>query len=375
MGGEACESSTAPSRSTGTAMSSGSTGSAALMLVPPLAGPATATSSGRGSTGLKLPRVRVSELREMRRLYEQEGASLKDIAGAVGRSIATVHRHLKAAGVQMNPSHQQLRPMPNALPHREVLRTVVLYEAGLTAHEVGVVLGGLSEATVRHRLDTAGVRRRSQSEAQGRSPRRVRLAPEVEDEVVRLYEVELLSQKAVAARLGIAGKTVYRALARRGVRLRSRSESARIQRARLRGERPTLLAVRRLRMAVVETGDAGGAETCTWMREYVPAPPLVRAIALAAPRLGGERQIAYGAGTTARMLYSWRSGERREATWEMADRVMLSLGVMWWDVFDPADATPRSGGSSHTFSGVRSRDVVGWIAAAFAAVEAWGDDE
>jgi hypothetical protein len=72
------------------------------------------------------------------------------------------------------------------------------------------------------------------------------------------------------------------------------------------------------------------------------------------------------AGTDARTVRGWRSGERRRARFAIAERILVALDLHWWDVFDPASAPG-------VFSGVRSRDVVAWCEAALSAAEAWGD--
>lgn len=53
--------------------------------------------------------------------------------------------------------------------------------------------------------------------------------------------------------------------------------------------------------------------------------------------------------------------------WDAADLVLVAIDRFWWEVFDPQDAVPG------LFSGVRSRDVTGWVKAALDAVELWGD--
>lgn len=104
-----------------------------------------------------------------------------------------------------------------------------------------------------------------------------------------------------------------------------------------------------------------------WERKYVPSAPLALAV------LGQARmtptELANAAGIDGKVLRNWRTGEQRRATWGSADAVLVALDRFWWEVFDPQD------GPHGAFSGVRSRDIVAWIAAAEAAIALWEPDE
>lgn len=109
-----------------------------------------------------------------------------------------------------------------------------------------------------------------------------------------------------------------------------------------------------------------------WVRRSVASAPLAVAVARAAATLDGdpavgERMVADLAGLSPRLLWGWRTGDRRRAMWDAADLVLVAIDRFWWEVFDPQDAVPG------LFSGVRSRDVTGWVKAALDAVELWGD--
>jgi hypothetical protein len=106
-------------------------------------------------------------------------------------------------------------------------------------------------------------------------------------------------------------------------------------------------------------------------RRSVASAPLAAAVTKEALRLDedfavGERIIAKRAGLSEKVLYNWRTGRSPRAIWDSADRVLVALDVMWWEVFD-------SGAIPGLFSGERGRDVVAWTKAALDAAELWGD--
>lgn len=102
-------------------------------------------------------------------------------------------------------------------------------------------------------------------------------------------------------------------------------------------------------------------------RRYVAATPLAAVVAEECERTD-VGLLAELLGVSTRLLYAWRTGERRAAWWDTADKVLVGLGLNWWEVYDPTYAKPGA------FSGVRSRDVAGWLEAAMGAAEAWGDE-
>lgn len=115
----------------------------------------------------------------------------------------------------------------------------------------------------------------------------------------------------------------------------------------------------------------GHRRTTVPRREYVPVAPAValivrQTVCNGEPLEDAERQLSERAGVTPRLLYAWRSGERRGARAESVERVMLALDVLWWEVFDP-ELAPGC------FSATRSRDVVAWSEAMLRACELWGD--
>lgn len=107
------------------------------------------------------------------------------------------------------------------------------------------------------------------------------------------------------------------------------------------------------------------AGTPTRYGRAVPAAPLARLVEAECERIESET-FAADAGVSERLLYAWRVGERRNATWDAADGVLGALDRFWWEVYDPTDAKPCD-----MFSGVRGRDVVAWIKAAEMAAGLW----
>lgn len=52
---------------------------------------------------------------------------------------------------------------------------------------------------------------------------------------------------------------------------------------------------------------------------------------------GAEEDVCGLLGINARSLRRWRSGERRVVRLEIADRVLTEAGLLWFDVWDPAE--------------------------------------
>lgn len=287
----------------------------------------------------------------MQRLYEDEGLSIRQIGVKLARSMGLVHRHLRALEVEIRPSH--VVPWPgNTLEHAEMQRTGDLYLSGLSAREVGAVVGRDCR-TVLYRLERAGVPRRSKSEAMKGRARRT----EHEDRILEVY-AQGANLTETARVVGVTRQTVNNVLDRNGVEIRSRSEGVK-RAAELRHAgtppppkpAPTGRAVRAVRMPqsapVVER------------LPRIPARPLLRAIEATRPSL-----LAHGMpGMSPRLLWQWRRpGVRTDV--DRADAVLLELGLLWWEVFDQAPGL---------FSSTRSRDVVAWLEAAMRASEVWGD--
>jgi hypothetical protein len=158
-----------------------------------------------------------------------------------------------------------------------------------------------------------------------------------------------------------------------------RREASQRYRERLRRERPDeyqrVLELARInnRVARERNGEAVGAprprregatntDRCC---KYVLAAPMVPLLERAIREFSAA-VIADEAGVTDRLLYAWRVGERRYATWDSADALLVAMDRLWWEAFDPADAQP-----CETFSGVRSRDVTSWLQAAEMAMALW----
>ena len=56
--------------------------------------------------------------------------------------------------------------------------------------------------------------------------------------------------------------------------------------------------------------------------------------------------VAKTLGTTARTVYAWRSGERIWVGLDMADRILLALGLNWWEVWDEPEPPAVSGSAA-----------------------------
>src|SRR5436190_12247742 len=82
------------------------------------------------------PRVQIDDA-ELARRYA-DGETMEALALAYGVSTTTIHRHLRAAGVEAR--HTGWRPQPSKDPGAERLRELHL-EQGLTACEIARALG------------------------------------------------------------------------------------------------------------------------------------------------------------------------------------------------------------------------------------------
>lgn len=158
-----------------------------------------------------------------------------------------------------------------------------------------------------------------------------------------------------------------------GARARSR-EGARLHRERVQSDPIRHKAkvenmridnvLRRIDAGIRQGGRKVNGTGTLWARQYVSSAPLALALLSSGRRLA---DVAADAGVSERLFLSWRTGERRNATWTAADAVLVAIDRFWWEVFDPES-------SPGLFSGSRARDVVAWTKAGFDAVELWGDD-
>lgn len=103
---------------------------------------------------------------------------------------------------------------------------------------------------------------------------------------------------------------------------------------------------------------------------HVPAAPLAAALmAEIRTREGTSNGLTMGfvceeAGIVSRTLYAWRVGERRFARFDVADRVLIGLDALWWDVYDP-QAYPG------LFCDRQRDDVLAWLDAVDCAARLW----
>jgi hypothetical protein len=80
---------------------------------------------------------------------------------------------------------------------------------------------------------------------------------------------------------------------------------------------------------------------------YVAAPPLAAAIEAEVVRRrphwvatgdnedSVRKDLVAEIGITSRTLYAWKNGERHLARFDVADRVVVTLDLLWFDVYDP----------------------------------------
>lgn len=158
----------------------------------------------------------------MRRLYEQERMSLREIGAIHDRSLSMVRRALLMQGVRLRPRHHTLRPSPNRVPHHVMEETITTYRREGSLAKAARALG-VSPSTVKRRLVNAGVAQRPRSEVAREAMQAYAVDGDRRAEVIRLYVDEGLSQEQVARRLGMARGTVAKVVRAAGVH-RTRGE-------------------------------------------------------------------------------------------------------------------------------------------------------
>ena len=327
-----------PSTNTGSGLGS----SSGMALMPARAGDVSSDEpltpvrfAGRAARPVLMP-----ESREMARLYDEEGLSFRQIAERFGRSRTTVRWHVQFHGVQ--PRSRSAAAVAGGqtgsvrVPADEVLLVGELYESGMSYDAIRRELGGRSRDWVRVRVghSAVGVRSRSEALLASSHPRIVS-----EEKVARIVALHgVMPAYRVAEDVGVTVASVTRTWLRHGLDVPGGRKA---------NPRP-----------------AYGK-----FPEYegVPIAPLsaaVDAYALREPER--ERDLADAAKVDGRLFRSWRRRERRVTHVGTADRVLVALDRLWWEVFDP-DLAPGC------FSSVRSRDVVAWSEAMLRACELWGD--
>lgn len=149
--------------------------------------------------------------------------SVAEIARRLYYAKGTVYARLQNAGVKMRPRGHPAG-MGTRLNHQEVARTVLLYKNGYTTNEVAQ-MEGIKQSSVRYRLKMAGVPTRPRSESLKLKNKRLKLVEA--QEMANLYESGL-SQTEIANMFGWTRPAVKNRLQMLGVKLRSRSEYARL---------------------------------------------------------------------------------------------------------------------------------------------------
>jgi hypothetical protein len=99
----------------------------------------------------------VATARVRQRIVElyADGWDAKHIGDEVGLTTSTVFYHLRVAKVKRRGRHRRKGKL-GYVSHKQMDKTIELYQSGLTLRETGAVLG-ISHATVRYRLMNAGV--------------------------------------------------------------------------------------------------------------------------------------------------------------------------------------------------------------------------
>jgi DNA-binding CsgD family transcriptional regulator/predicted DNA-binding protein (UPF0251 family) len=167
----------------------------------------------RRRRGSRPPSVGVKQRnREVVRLYDQEGLTLREVGARVGLSHERVRKILEAADVSRRGGPARFPPREQIAITQQALHLYV--EDCMTLQQVGARLG-LSARTVERMLETAGVHRRRGS---------CRLSQEEEtqrnQEIARLYVQGRLSCKELGVRFGLTEFGVRHVLEAAGIGLR-----------------------------------------------------------------------------------------------------------------------------------------------------------
>lgn len=146
------------------------------------------------------------------------------------------------------------------------------------------------------------------------------------DESVRKY------REAHPEKMKEWGRARYRRDRASKVRWRKRLESQRLD-YRLRRERRDGVAPASVRSLRVEV------QRDQKTPHMLPAAALAAAIDHRIARESGDTErVCFYCGIDDRQLRSWRSGEWTDVQLNVADRVLIGLGLLWWDVWEGADA-------------------------------------
>ena len=290
--------------------------------------------------------LRITEVMEMRRLYEQEFKSISQISQIMDRSLGSVHRALRSVDVQMRPVGNNLRAHPNALSHREIETAVRLYASGMTVNEVAAEMG-LTWGQARHRLLQAGPLR-SRSEALRASPNMRRLPEDLADEVVRRYQAGGTC-KTVGVALGISPSSVSEVLARRGVSARPRRGGS---------SKKVVALAKPSESQATYLGFVASAPLAAVLRSQITWDRFTYVEGLTA------EEVCARAGIASRQLNAWENGQRT-TRFDTADRVISNMDRLWFDVYDPQAHRPG------LFADRQHDDVLVWVDAVDKAAELW----
>lgn len=143
------------------------------------------------------------DLAELKRLYEEEGLTIRQIADRLAIPHQTINQRLVRSGAKMRSHHRRRRYF-----ERDLLYDLYVVR-GLTLPVVGTELGA-GEQKVRAELKRHGIERRRSGWQ--RLDAKINL-----DEIKRLYEEEGLTQLQIAIQYAVSPQTIQKRLKRAGV--------------------------------------------------------------------------------------------------------------------------------------------------------------
>jgi transposase-like protein len=211
------------------------------------------------------------------------------------------------------------------------------YEAGNTIESIATRYGYSSSAV--------GARLASVTLIRSRNEMQRSYTPEQEQEILRLMQMPGAKKARVARQVGVSPHALQRCLDR--------------QRAPV---KPVVLKPKR----PISKPD----------QEMVPSQLLVVFIQREVRRRDGRswwantglnhtKQVCRDCGISQRLLYLWSYGILTTTKFDTADRVLIGLGCLWWEVFDPQQHKPLM---------LKSRqrdDVLAWLDVVDRASRLW----
>lgn len=211
---------------------------------------------------------------------------------------------------------------------------------------------GIHHTTVMRRVRPLVLALGSQAPARRRLPHATPLA--VEKQVLRAYESGL-SYVEITREFGTVERTIKRILVRHGITPERREGRPQLKTApaKARAKRryepdPTMVVGRPL--AAMMAREISRRDLWSWWDQA----------------LGMRKRVCQDCGIAERLLHAWEHKSSSVMTcFDTADRVLIGLGLLWWEVFDPQEHAPL------TLKPRQRDDVLAWLDVVDRASRLW----